>query len=179
MEESETYVQVIDSAIDNSSTQFDQNHANLTKVHVVESECELYGDTLFVFLVSGIGTTLVCLLGIFGNILSAVVLSRHSMKSSVNIILFALSIFDLLFVTISLIFYGISGVLQYFCVLMTFNNYFVPLTAPWLFPLIYVGKQAKPQTHCIEYPRFNCSFPLLFFFAFTARGNQPNWVQCG
>lgn len=114
---------------------------NSSSTHVVNSECELYSDTLFVFLVSGIGTTFICLFGVFGNILSAIVLSRPSMRSSVNIILFALSIYDLIFVIISLLFYGLSGILQYFCIFMSYNNYFLPIVAPRLFPFISIGKR--------------------------------------
>ena len=113
---------------------------NRTSNSTSSSACVPHSEALFIFLVGGVGISTVCIFGIFGNILSALVLSRSSMRSSVNIILLGLSICDLTFVTVSLMFYGASSIFQYFCLLLKYNDIMLPLMVPPLFPLLSVGK---------------------------------------
>ncbi len=75
---------------------------------VGENSLESYyeGDNdskvLFEFVLHGIFTSLICVVGFVGNVISIAILSRPQMKSSTNLILCALSLFDCVVIATSM-----------------------------------------------------------------------------
>jgi len=94
-----------------------------------------YNET-FEFIIVGLGITIVSILGIIGNILSACVLSRSQMKSSVSCLLLGLTFADTILIITSLLLFGLP-------VLLTVNssglemNFYMKTIYPLLGPYIY------------------------------------------
>ena len=80
-------------------------------IFVLTSTMEEY--KLFEFIIEGLGITIVSVLGIFGNILSACVLSRTQMKSSVSCLLLGLTFADTLLITSSILIFGLPVLFEY------------------------------------------------------------------
>jgi hypothetical protein len=97
----------------------------------------------YAFWIDGIGSTSLCSFAILGNLICMVVLSRPSMKSSVNYILLALSISEFIFVSMSLLSIGLYMILLHFCSGSGYRNYFFPLAFPYIFPLLTTGESER------------------------------------
>ena len=95
--------------------------------------------SLFHFLVMGVGAGLVSVMGIIGNTLSAIVLSRPKMKSSLNCLLLGLTFCDMLLILNTLIIFSIATILEYFGVGQSYG-YFNTLLTPYLYSLGMTGK---------------------------------------
>jgi len=84
-----------------------------------------------------------CSAGIFGNGLSAVVLSRPQMKSSVTCLLLGLAFCDTLLISISILIYGLPYICDYAynsSILRAYRLVYYPLWVPYLFPICISGK---------------------------------------
>ena len=100
-------------------------------------------DKTFEFIVVGIGVTLMALLGIVGNILTMMVLSRPRMKSSVCCLLFNLALCDLVLLIFVLPVHGVSTFVKYFSFAEEYTSFFIPQAVPFLLPIIATGKQGE------------------------------------
>ena len=70
-------------------------------------------SVLFDFAIPGILLTTVGLLGLIGNTLSIVVLSRPQMRQSINCILIGLAIFDIIVIVTSILIFGLPHIHDY------------------------------------------------------------------
>ncbi|CAL8143759.1 unnamed protein product [Orchesella dallaii] len=92
---------------------------------------------LFQFIVNGLGISIVAVLGIFGNILSAVVLSRPQMKSSVTCLLLGLTFCDTLLISVSILVFSMPFLNLYVHspFLWKYENVYFRLWVPYLYPI--------------------------------------------
>lgn len=105
--------------------------------------CSFGSDSLIIFLIEGIGVSFVSVIGIVGNTLSAIVLSRPTMRSSTSVILLGLSIWDFLVVLTALVTYGIPRSIAFFCVKRFERFYltsFEPILDAYLIQILGVGE---------------------------------------
>jgi hypothetical protein len=99
------------------------------------------GSPWYSFWIGGVATSSLCTFAIFGNLVCIAVLSRRSMRSSVNGILLALSGSDFVHVSTCLLIRGANRTLQHFCIGDSYTHFFQPLALPYLFPIGTTGKE--------------------------------------
>ncbi len=104
--------------------------------HPVIEEAEEY-SFLFEFIIVGIGITIVSCLGILGNILSACVLSRSQMKSSVTTLLLGLTVADTILIFTSLLLFGLPALFNFFAMPETTPNFYMKVIFPSCGPYVY------------------------------------------
>ncbi|XP_035705474.1 FMRFamide receptor isoform X2 [Folsomia candida] len=109
------------------------------------SDASLEGGDLFRFIVLGIGISVVAILGIIGNGLSAVVLSRPQMKSSVTCLLLGLTFCDTLLISISIFVYSMPYMSIYIKspFLLQYYYLYYPIVAPWLYATSITAQTAS------------------------------------
>lgn len=106
----------------------------------------------FDFIVNGIGIMIVAILGIIGNILSAIVLSRPQMRSSVTCLLIGLTFCDSLLIFISILIFGLPSMSDFTGTLRNYRLVYYPLWVPYLFPISITGKcELFLYIFCINY----------------------------
>ena len=115
-------------ALENSTNLVDVNNktANLT----LECNAELTEGALFEFITNGVLLNVVGLFGLFGNIISMIILSRPQMKSSINYLLIGLARCDTILIITAVSFDSNTRGL---CLLRTkwFGGFFLK-TAWWI-----------------------------------------------
>lgn len=89
----------------------------------------------FDFIIKGLCIITIASLGIIGNGLSAVVLSRPQMKSSVTCLLLALTFCDSLLIFISTLIFGLPAVSDFTGKLKTYRHVYYPNLVPYLYPI--------------------------------------------
>jgi len=97
-------------------------------------------DSTFVYTV-GFLEIPVFLFGIIGNTLSASVLSKPSMRSSINSILFGLAIADNLFLLSQFCLVGLAILVEYFDAGFWYLNYYQPLMLSCAFYIAATGRE--------------------------------------
>lgn len=87
------------------------------------------------------------LLGIFGNILSAIVLSRPQMKSSVTCLLLGLAFCDTLLISVSILVFSMPFLNDFVhsSFLWKYENIYFRLWVPYLYPVSITGKENKDK----------------------------------
>ena len=86
---------------------------NFEGVLYEESNDEDKQRILFKFVTEGIILNLVGIQGIFGNIISMIILSRPQMKSSINYLLIGLARCDTVLIMTSVLLFGIPAIYKY------------------------------------------------------------------
>lgn len=99
--------------------------------------------TLFEFLVSGVVMNLVAFLGILGNILSMVILSRPQMRSSINYLLIGLARCDTIVILTSMLLFGIPAIYPYSGYLFYYYYVIHPVISPVVYPLAMTAQTAS------------------------------------
>lgn len=94
----------------------------------------------FEFWTNGVMLNLVGILGIFGNIISMIILSRPQMKSSINYLLIGLARCDTVLILTSVLLFGIPAIYPYTGHLFIYYYNVYPLLAPVLFPLAMIAQ---------------------------------------
>lgn len=95
---------------------------------------------LFEFWTNGVMLNVVGILGIFGNIISMIILSRPQMKSSINYLLIGLARCDTILILTSVLLFGIPAIYPYTGHLFVYYYKVYPHLAPVLFPLAMVAQ---------------------------------------
>ncbi|CAG9818443.1 unnamed protein product [Phaedon cochleariae] len=97
----------------------------------------------FRFITNGLLINLVGLLGVLGNIISMIILSRPQMRSSINYLLIGLARIDTVLIVTSMLLFGLPGIYPYSSYM--FNYYYVvyPHITPVVFPLATVAQTAS------------------------------------
>lgn len=100
-------------------------------------------ENLFEFVVSGLVLNVVGVVGILGNILSMVILSRPQMRSSINYLLIGLARCDTVLIITSMLLFGFRSIYPYTGYLFFYNYYIYPQIVPYVFPLATAAQTAS------------------------------------
>lgn len=89
-------------------------------------------------LLNGIGV-----LGILGNVISMIILSRPQMKSSINYLLIGLARIDTILIISSILLFGLPGIYPYTGTLFTYFYVVYPHIVPVVYPLGLMAQTAS------------------------------------
>ncbi|TRY63429.1 hypothetical protein TCAL_12380 [Tigriopus californicus] len=111
---------------------------------------------IFEFIIPGVLLNTIGLLGLVGNLISIIVLSRPQMKSSINCILIGLATFDSILIVTSILMFGFPAVYAY---TQSVFDYYVFHLFPYMTPFIYpIGMIAQTGsaylTLCVTLERY-------------------------
>lgn len=95
------------------------------------------------FLPLGLALLIVCVLGVIGNVLCAVVLSRTKMRSTYSILTLGLTFCDAIYLLTKLIRYAVLSAFVYFDVSDWYTEIFYPICGPYLRAITFTGTQNK------------------------------------
>lgn len=95
---------------------------------------------LFAFYTNGILLNIVAFLGIFGNIISMIILSRPQMRSSINYLLIGLARCDTVLIITSVLLFGLPAIHDQTGLLFTYVYKVYPHIAPVVFPLALIAQ---------------------------------------
>lgn len=95
------------------------------------------------FWLSGVLLNIVGIVGILGNVLSMVILSRPQMRSSINYLLIGLARCDTVLIVTSMALFGFRSIYPYTGYMYIYNYYVYPQIAPYVFPLAMAAQTAS------------------------------------
>jgi hypothetical protein len=95
-------------------------------------------NILFNFIAYGILLNLIGIFGIFGNIISLIILSRPQMKSSINYLLIGLARCDTALIITSILLFGLPSIYTATGYMFTYYHRVHPLIAPFLYPIAMI-----------------------------------------
>lgn len=95
-------------------------------------------NVLFNFIAYGILLNLIGIFGIFGNIISLIILSRPQMKSSINYLLIGLARCDTALIVTSILLFGLPSIYTATGMMFTYYHRVHPLIAPFLYPVAMI-----------------------------------------
>ncbi|XP_026469632.1 FMRFamide receptor-like [Ctenocephalides felis] len=98
---------------------------------------------LFEFITNGVVLNVVGLLGVVGNVLSMVVLSRPQMKSSVNCLLIGLARCDTILILTSMMLFGLPAIYSYTGKLFYYYYSIYPRISPYVYPVAMIAQTAS------------------------------------
>lgn len=129
----QTHVISANSTMNGSNTSFYSDNVNCTTDDDPEQE-------FFEFWTNGVMLNVVAVLGIFGNIISMIILSRPQMKSSINYLLIGLARCDTVLILTSVLLFGIPAIYPYTGHLFVYYYKVFPHLAPILFPVAMIAQ---------------------------------------
>lgn len=94
----------------------------------------------FEFITNGVLLNLVGFLGIFGNIISMIILSRPQMRSSINYLLIGLARCDTVLIITSVLLFGLPAIHGQTGLLFTYAYKVYPFIAPYVYPLAMIAQ---------------------------------------
>lgn len=97
----------------------------------------------FDFYMSGIVLNLVGIVGLLGNILSMIILSRPHMRSSINYLLIGLARSDTILIITSILLFGLRSIYPYTGYMFYYYYFVMPQIVPVLFPLASAAQTAS------------------------------------
>ncbi|KAK0081602.1 hypothetical protein PV325_011873 [Microctonus aethiopoides] len=101
----------------------------------LECNAELNEGALFEFITNGILLNVVGIFGLFGNIISMIILSRPQMKSSINYLLIGLARCDTILIITAVLLHGLPAIYAYTGLLFTYKFETYPRIVRYLYPL--------------------------------------------
>ena len=113
-----TFFKVSGGGLHNSRIQHpdrmnNSNSLDLRGVLYEESNDEGKREILYEFVTNGVLLNAIGILGIFGNIISMIILSRPQMRSSINYLLIGLATCDTMLIITSVLLFGIPAIYKY------------------------------------------------------------------
>jgi 7 transmembrane receptor (rhodopsin family) len=128
---------------ENSTTEF-YDATNLT-FNTTTYECEdVAGDlSLFEFWTNGILLNIVGVFGIFGNILSMIILSRPQMRSSINYLLIGLARCDIVLILTSILLFGVPAIYPYTGYLRFYYMRLYPEISLVVYPIAMIAQTSS------------------------------------
>jgi hypothetical protein len=141
--------------LDNSTLEPFSLVGNLTKIVIIDNYQDInynlcryvYDPTSemnqFEFWINGVLLNLVGVLGILGNILSMVILSRPQMRSSINYLLIGLARCDTMLLLTSVLLFGIPAIYPYTGYFFYYYYYIYPTISPYMFPIATTSQTAS------------------------------------
>ncbi len=123
---------------------------------LVAVEDEYQFSVFFEFVVPGALLNTIGLLGLVGNIISVVVLSRPQMKSSINVILIGLASADSILIVTSILMFGLPAVNAYNANLFTYYRYDIfPYITQFVYPVGMIAQTGSVYlTLCVTVERY-------------------------
>ncbi|CRK97175.1 CLUMA_CG010576, isoform A [Clunio marinus] len=121
------------------------SYVNQTAENLTLSECgEADSDNeLFEFWSNGILLNVVGVLGIFGNILSMIILSRPQMRSSINYLLIGLARCDTILILTSMLLFGVPAIYPYTGYLRYYSLRLLPEISQFVYPIAMTAQTAS------------------------------------
>lgn len=120
------------------------NAAILSSPYICQEDYAPDDDhNLLDFWLSGVLLNLVGIVGILGNILSMVILSRPQMRSSINYLLIGLARCDTVLIVTSMLLFGFRSIYPYTGYMFIYNYHIYPQIAPYVFPLATASQTAS------------------------------------
>lgn len=119
---------------------------DLATLNATDSPCiQLESETVnfFRFVTNGLFINIIGLLGILGNIISMIILSRPQMRSSINYLLIGLARIDTVLIITSILLFGLPGIYPYSKCLFTYYYIVYPHIVFFVFPLAMVSQTAS------------------------------------
>lgn len=101
------------------------------------------GMDCYRFITNGILLNSIGILGILGNIISMIILSRPQMKSSINYLLIGLARVDTVLIITSMLLFGLPGIYPYTGLLFTYFYVVYPHIVPVIYPLSMATQTAS------------------------------------
>ncbi|XP_030571590.1 FMRFamide receptor [Drosophila novamexicana] len=95
------------------------------------------------FWVCGVILNIVGVLGILGNVISMIILSRPQMRSSINYLLTGLARCDTMLIISSMLLFGIPSIYPYTGQFFGYYNYVYPFISPAMFPIGMIAQTAS------------------------------------
>ncbi|CAL8089498.1 unnamed protein product [Orchesella dallaii] len=146
------------------------------------------------FLPLGLALLIICVLGVMGNILCAIVLSRARMRSTYSILTLGLTFCDALYLLTKLIRYGLLSMFVYFDIFDWYTEIFYPIVGPHLRAITFTAHTgstyftmivAIDRYISINWPveaRFLCTrrravVSMIGVFLFSILYNIPRWFE--
>lgn len=116
----------------------------------------------FDFWISHCCLTVISVLGIMGNLLSMLILSRPQMKSSISAVLFGLACCDTVLLICSILLFSLTAVYPYTGYLRSYYYYWYPNMSSILFPIAMTAQTSSAYlTITVSFERFLVvHFPL-------------------
>lgn len=99
--------------------------------------------SLYRFVVNGVLLNLVGVLGILGNVISMIILSRPQMRSSINYLLIGLARIDTVLIVTSVLLFGLPGIYPYTGLMFTYFYNVYPRITQLVYPLAMVAQTAS------------------------------------
>ncbi|KAJ8960432.1 hypothetical protein NQ318_013715 [Aromia moschata] len=100
-------------------------------------------DNVFRFVTNGFLINIIGVLGLLGNIISMIILSRPQMRSSINYLLIGLARIDTVLIVTSMLLFGLPGIYPYCGCLFTYYYVVYPHIAPAVYPLATMAQTAS------------------------------------
>lgn len=116
---------------------------NLTRDPCKDPEMEIEQIELFEFWSNGILLNMVGVLGILGNILSMIILSRPQMRSSINYLLIGLARCDTVLILTSILLFGVPAIYPYTGYLRYYYLRLLPEISRVVYPLAMSAQTAS------------------------------------
>lgn len=128
---------------DNHHVQVEWNYTtkqeqNDTCLNSLEPDTALYR-----FIVNGVLLNLVGVLGILGNVISMIILSRPQMRSSINYLLIGLARIDTVLIITSILLFGLPGIYPYTGLMFTYFYNVYPRITQLVYPMAMVVQTAS------------------------------------
>ncbi|XP_069689497.1 FMRFamide receptor [Periplaneta americana] len=116
------------------------NTLDLYGVLYAESNDEDQRKILYEFVTNGVLLNVIGILGIFGNIISMIILSRPQMKSSINYLLIGLARCDTVLIMTSVLLFGIPAIYKYTGYLFVYYFKVYPHLVLVVYPLALIAQ---------------------------------------
>ncbi|KAL1508934.1 hypothetical protein ABEB36_003750 [Hypothenemus hampei] len=100
-------------------------------------------SNFFRFITNGILLNIIGVFGIFGNMISMIILSRPQMRSSINYLLIGLARIDTVLIITSMLLFGFPGITPYSGALFSYYYKVYPHIAVVVYPLATVAQTAS------------------------------------
>ncbi|RZB39419.1 FMRFamide receptor, partial [Asbolus verrucosus] len=122
-----------------------QNESTATANDSIDSclNDEVENLQLYRFITNGLLLNIIGILGILGNIISMIILSRPQMRSSINYLLIGLARIDTVLIITSILLFGLPGIYPYSGLLFTYYYVVYPHIAPVVYPLAMIVQTAS------------------------------------
>lgn len=98
---------------------------------------------LYRFIVNGVLLNLVGILGILGNVISMIILSRPQMRSSINYLLIGLARIDTVLIITSILLFGLPGIYPYTGLMFTYFYNVYPHITQLVYPMAMMVQTAS------------------------------------
>ncbi len=98
------------------------------------------------YLPLGLGIIIVTLLGILGNLVSVLVLSRKRLQSSYSVLTLGLTFVDTVYLVTKLLRYGLASAFEHYETAMTYLNVLLPISGPYLRAITFTGNMNNQVT---------------------------------